>query len=328
MRTPRLTDERGMALAVAIFALVVIGALVAGAFYAGNLEQRTGRNSVYAAEAAQAAESGPSRCWRTGIRRAQQPGRGRQPELGTSHLARRPHERHRQGHPAQQRAVPGAEPGQPGGRRRARAGAAHRRHRRAAQLRHGHRQGGGHRHQADHVQRQRVQRHRQRLDAQGLGQGRLGNADPNCTKGADQAGIRSATTHRRHNGDHDNIVGSPKEVANDPDGHQRLLQPLRRHDLRRAQEESADIVADPTPRRTTRRRPSARRRPRPLQHRRQINWGEPRADGGLHQGVHHATSRSSTPAARSSSCPAAGAARGCCWSRATSRSPAASSSPA
>jgi len=59
MRTPRLTDERGMALAVAIFALVVIGALVAGAFYAGTLEQRTGRNTLYGAEAAQAAEAGP-----------------------------------------------------------------------------------------------------------------------------------------------------------------------------------------------------------------------------------------------------------------------------
>jgi hypothetical protein len=58
MRTPRLADERGMALAVAIFALVVVGALVAGAFFAGNLEQSTGRNSVYAAEAADAAEAG------------------------------------------------------------------------------------------------------------------------------------------------------------------------------------------------------------------------------------------------------------------------------
>jgi hypothetical protein len=58
MRTPRLADERGMALAVAIFALVVVGALVAGAFFAGNLEQATGRNSVYAAEAADAAEAG------------------------------------------------------------------------------------------------------------------------------------------------------------------------------------------------------------------------------------------------------------------------------
>jgi hypothetical protein len=58
MRTSRLASERGMALAVAIFALVVVGALVAGAFFAGNLEQATGRNAVYAAEAADAAEAG------------------------------------------------------------------------------------------------------------------------------------------------------------------------------------------------------------------------------------------------------------------------------
>ena len=39
-----LRDERGMALAVAIFALVVIGALIAGAFFAGTQEQRVGEN--------------------------------------------------------------------------------------------------------------------------------------------------------------------------------------------------------------------------------------------------------------------------------------------
>jgi hypothetical protein len=58
MSNPRLKDERGMALAVAIFALVVIGGLVAGTFFTGQLEQRTGRNTMYAAEAAQAAEAG------------------------------------------------------------------------------------------------------------------------------------------------------------------------------------------------------------------------------------------------------------------------------
>lgn len=47
-----------MALAVTIFALVVIGALVATAFHVGHLEQRTGRNGVYAAQAADAAEAG------------------------------------------------------------------------------------------------------------------------------------------------------------------------------------------------------------------------------------------------------------------------------
>lgn len=41
-----LRDERGMALAVAIFALVVAGALIAGAFFAGNQEQRVGQNTL------------------------------------------------------------------------------------------------------------------------------------------------------------------------------------------------------------------------------------------------------------------------------------------
>ncbi len=41
-----LRDERGMALAVAIFALVVAGALIAGAFFAGNQEQRLGQNTL------------------------------------------------------------------------------------------------------------------------------------------------------------------------------------------------------------------------------------------------------------------------------------------
>ncbi|MFN2572312.1 MAG: hypothetical protein ABR537_12005 [Gemmatimonadales bacterium] len=39
-----MQDERGMALAVAIFALVVIGAMVAGSFFAGTQEQRVGEN--------------------------------------------------------------------------------------------------------------------------------------------------------------------------------------------------------------------------------------------------------------------------------------------
>jgi len=57
MRGPRLSDERGMALAVAIFALVVIGALVAGTFFAGRLEQQTGENTFYATQATEAAQA-------------------------------------------------------------------------------------------------------------------------------------------------------------------------------------------------------------------------------------------------------------------------------
>ena len=58
MRVRRLSDERGIALAVAVFALVVIGALVAGTYFAGRIEQQTGRNTMYAAQAAEAAEAG------------------------------------------------------------------------------------------------------------------------------------------------------------------------------------------------------------------------------------------------------------------------------
>ena len=58
MKIPGVAGERGVALAVAVFALVVVGALVAAACLAGTLEQRSGRNTVYAAEAADAAESG------------------------------------------------------------------------------------------------------------------------------------------------------------------------------------------------------------------------------------------------------------------------------
>ena len=60
MRTPRLTDDRGMALAVALFALVVIGMLVAGTFFSGQLEQQSGQNTFYVAQAAEAAEAGVS----------------------------------------------------------------------------------------------------------------------------------------------------------------------------------------------------------------------------------------------------------------------------
>jgi hypothetical protein len=47
-----------MALAVAIFALVVIGALVAANFFAGRLEQQSGMNSLFARQAAEGAETG------------------------------------------------------------------------------------------------------------------------------------------------------------------------------------------------------------------------------------------------------------------------------
>ena len=57
-RTPLRSDERGMALALALLGIIVIGALVAGTFTAGRLEMTAGRNVVYSAQAAEAAEAG------------------------------------------------------------------------------------------------------------------------------------------------------------------------------------------------------------------------------------------------------------------------------
>ena len=60
MQTLRLKDERGMALAVALFAMVVIGTLVAGTFFSGRQEQQSGQNTLFAGQAAEAAEAGIS----------------------------------------------------------------------------------------------------------------------------------------------------------------------------------------------------------------------------------------------------------------------------
>jgi hypothetical protein len=54
----RLNDRRGIALAVAIFALVLMASLVAGSFFAGRLEQQSGRNILFAGQTAEAAEAG------------------------------------------------------------------------------------------------------------------------------------------------------------------------------------------------------------------------------------------------------------------------------
>jgi len=51
-------NESGIALAIAIYALVVVGAMVSGAFFLGMQEQRVGRNSLHAQQAFMAAEGG------------------------------------------------------------------------------------------------------------------------------------------------------------------------------------------------------------------------------------------------------------------------------
>jgi hypothetical protein len=54
----RLGSERGIALVVALFALIVMSALVSAGFIAGRLEQQSGRNTLFAHQAAEAAEAG------------------------------------------------------------------------------------------------------------------------------------------------------------------------------------------------------------------------------------------------------------------------------
>jgi hypothetical protein len=51
-------DERGIALAIAIFALVIIATLVAGAFFMARLEQRSGTNALWSTQAQEAADAG------------------------------------------------------------------------------------------------------------------------------------------------------------------------------------------------------------------------------------------------------------------------------
>lgn len=54
----RNTDRRGFALAIAMFAIVVIGALIAGAFFSSTQEYRIGRNLITQTRAMAAAEHG------------------------------------------------------------------------------------------------------------------------------------------------------------------------------------------------------------------------------------------------------------------------------
>jgi hypothetical protein len=57
-RSSAFRNERGVALPVAIFALVVIGALVAGIFFTARIEVRSGENAMSGARATEAAQAG------------------------------------------------------------------------------------------------------------------------------------------------------------------------------------------------------------------------------------------------------------------------------
>jgi hypothetical protein len=51
-------DRRGFALVLAMIVLVVLGAIVGGTFFAGWLEQQSGENTLFAAQAAAGADGG------------------------------------------------------------------------------------------------------------------------------------------------------------------------------------------------------------------------------------------------------------------------------
>jgi hypothetical protein len=51
-------DRRGFALLLAMITLVVLGAIVGGTFFAGWLEQQSGENTLFAAQAAAGADGG------------------------------------------------------------------------------------------------------------------------------------------------------------------------------------------------------------------------------------------------------------------------------
>jgi hypothetical protein len=57
LRASGISDERGVALVAAMFALAIIGALVASSFFAGRLEQQSGQSTFFAAQAREAAEA-------------------------------------------------------------------------------------------------------------------------------------------------------------------------------------------------------------------------------------------------------------------------------
>src|SRR5687768_477223 len=56
--SPRPRGERGIALVLSLFAIVVIGMLATGVFVAGRLEMAGGRSTVMATHAMEAAETG------------------------------------------------------------------------------------------------------------------------------------------------------------------------------------------------------------------------------------------------------------------------------
>jgi hypothetical protein len=218
MRHSKLSNERGMALAVAIFALVVIGALVAGAFYASTLEQRTGRNSIYAAEAAQAAETGPMAVlanWNQYVNNNMAIGAttpiGTSPLGVGSGLTYTVNATRLNNNIFLLTSLGSKTDG--AGNELARSTVAT-----IARLSFVNANA-----KAAVTVTKPITFNGNAFQVtgydsipKGWDKDSLGNADPNCSKGADQAGIRSATTTGANNGDLTKIDGAPDVVANDP----------------------------------------------------------------------------------------------------------------
>jgi hypothetical protein len=218
MRHSRLTSQRGMALAVAIFALVVIGALVAGIFYASTLEQRTGRNSIYAAEAAQAAETGPMTVlanWNQYVNNNMP--NGQTTALGATNVPGRTDMKYdvsvtRLNDQMFLLTSTGTRLDGAGNElARSSVGTLARLSFVKATAK------------AAVTVTKPIKFNGNAFSVigndsipKGWATDSLGNADPDCAKGADQAGIRSQTTTGASSTDQDNLFGSPKEVANDP----------------------------------------------------------------------------------------------------------------
>jgi hypothetical protein len=218
MRHEKLTNERGMALAVAIFALVVIGALVAGAFYASTLEQRTGRNSIYAAEAAQAAETGPMTVlgnWNQYVNNNMQVGQAG--ATTTAYMTGRTDLKYQVTPTRLNNNIflltslgtrvdkSGNELARSSVATLARLSFVNANAKAAVTVTKPITFNGN---AFEVIGNDSMPR--------GWDKDTTGAADPNCAKGADQAGIRSATTTGANNGDLTKIYGSPKTVANDP----------------------------------------------------------------------------------------------------------------
>lgn len=56
--TPRRSDQRGIALILAVFALVIIAALISAVFFTAQLEERSGGNTMASLQASEAAQAG------------------------------------------------------------------------------------------------------------------------------------------------------------------------------------------------------------------------------------------------------------------------------